>query len=134
MKKSIFVSKALKGVVFTKNYKDIGPKVVAVAPDTLLKDVPKEPVAERIWVEVDMQEDSEVKHFFCSVTNSLAFCKSFKLLADAFAFCIYFKTDLFTEEPEVLEVITEAINTAIEKTKKGENFSKVVNDIFNALK
>ena len=134
MKKSVFVSKALKGVAFTKNYKDMGPRVVAVAPDAFLEDMPKEPIAERIWIEVSTVGDNGVKQFFCSVTDSLAFCKPFKLLSDDFAICIYFKTDLFTEEPEVMEVITEAIETAIEKIKKGEPFSKVVTDIFNELK
>ena len=134
MKKSVFVSKALKGVVFTKKYKDMGPRVVAVAPSNFLEDIPKEPIAERIWIEVSTLEDSEIKQFFCSVTDSLAFCKPFKLLSDDFAICIYFKTDLFTEEPEVMEVITEAIETAIERIKKGESFSKVAADIFNELK
>ena len=91
MKKSVFVTRALKGIVFTKN-------------------------------------------FFYSVTDSLAFCKPFKLLSDDFAVCIYFKTNLLTEEPEVMEVINEAINTAIERVKKGESFSKVAEDIVNELK
>ncbi|MCD6484474.1 MAG: hypothetical protein J7L47_05105 [Candidatus Odinarchaeota archaeon] len=134
MKKSVFVSKALKGVIFTKKYKDMGPKVVAVAPTEFLEDIPKEPIAERIWIEVNAPGESDIKQFFCSVTDSLAFCKPFKLLSDNFAICIYFKTDLFTEEPEVMEVITEAIETAIEKIKKGESFSKVVTEIFNDLK
>ena len=130
----MFVSKALKGVIFTKKYKDMGPKVVAVAPTEFLEDIPKEPIAERIWIEVNAPGESDIKQFFCSVTDSLAFCKPFKLLSDNFAICIYFKTDLFTEEPEVMEVITEAIETAIEKIKKGESFSKVVTEIFNDLK